>query len=116
MLCAIKEGKRVACRAYETGDGEIMFVCAEDESAFKPATCYICGKEATSACDYSEHGVLSLCEHTMCEEHSHRIDLDTHVCGKHFNEVNIKKAKKIRNTLVQFGWQYPRENCDGAGI
>lgn len=105
----------MSCRMYATENGP-MFVCASDESAFAEPVCYICGKPATIACDYSSGSIMSMCETIMCEDHANKIDIDTHVCDKHFNEVNKKKAHKMRKELVNFGWEIPQENIGGDGI
>lgn len=111
------------CRMYFDGENGPFFICARDEAAFeeleKTEACYICGKPATKLCDYSphvRHFLSDQCNKPMCEEHAHHIDIDTDVCHKHFNELNIRQAKVIRQKLVEYDWPIPVLNIDGDGI
>lgn len=107
----------MACRFFKTEDGETLFVCSRGESAYEPDKCYVCGKEATLACDYSPGSAFSICSKTMCEAHAVKIDIDTHVCLEHNSELHMRKAKHIRKQLAeQLGWKIHMENCDGDGI
>jgi hypothetical protein len=79
--------------------------------------CY-CGRKAVAYCDApNTHsiktwlGVLSTCDAPLCEEHRHKIDIDTDVCPQHNNEVSIKLAKKNRNDLKALGWEIPEHYC-----
>lgn len=82
-----------------------------------PSICYICGQEATHACDYSAGTIITLCPREMCEKHAIQVDIDTHVCQEHSSELHKRKAQHIRMELVErMGWSIPMENCDGDGI
>ena len=74
------------CTQLKDKDGRIVgIVCSRTRK------CHVCGKPSTKLCD--------VCDLPMCEEHSHRVTLDTDVCEHHNNETYIIQAIENRKQM-----------------
>lgn len=56
--------------------------------------CYICGKVATSFCDY-HISLLDTCDRPMCNEHRAAYPDDEDYCLEHDNEIAIHRSRLL---------------------